>query len=75
MAARRYGGEIGWLQSALRRHFRDRQVLELGSGLGRRPAAAAGGAAWTFADIVPDNPAVIRRIASLKRLEPRGVST
>src|SRR5260370_19842567 len=31
----------------------------------------AGGATWTFADIVPDNLAVIRRIASLKGLEAR----
>jgi hypothetical protein len=52
--------------------FRDRQVLELGSGLGFDGLRfAAGGAAWTFADIVPDNLAVIRRIASLKGLEPR----
>jgi len=72
MAARRYGGEIGWLSLLYGDTFRDRQVLELGSGLGFDGLRfAAGGAAWTFADIVPDNLAVIRRIASLKGLEPR----
>src|SRR5258707_6057973 len=71
MATRRYGGEIGWLSLLYGDTFRDRQVLELGSGLGFDGLRfAAGGAAWTFADIVPDNLAVIRRIASLKGLEP-----
>jgi hypothetical protein len=70
MAARRYGGEIGWLGPLYSDTFRDRQVLELGSGLGFDGLRfVAGGAAWTFADIVSDNLAVIRRIARLKGLE------
>jgi len=72
MAQRRYGGEIGWLGPLYGDTFRSRQVLELGSGLGFDGLRfAAGGAAWTFADIVPDNLAVIRRIAGLKGLEAR----
>ena len=49
--------------------FRGKRVLELGSGLGFDGIRfASEGAAWTFADIVPDNLDVIRRIAGLKGL-------
>jgi SAM-dependent methyltransferase len=72
MAARRYAGEIGWLAPLYADSFRGRQVLELGSGLGFDGLRfAEAGAAWTFADIVPDNLAVIRRVAGLKGLEGR----
>jgi hypothetical protein len=72
MAARRYAGEIGWLGPLYADHFRGRQALELGSGLGFDGLRFAGqGASWTFADIVPDNLAVIRRIAALKGLQER----
>jgi hypothetical protein len=47
-------------------------VLELGSGLGFDGLRfAEQGAAWSFADIVPDNLALIRRIAGLKGLDGR----
>jgi hypothetical protein len=72
MAARRYAGEIGWLAPLYADSFRGRQVLELGSGLGFDGLRfVEAGAAWTFADIVPDNLAVIRRVAGLKGLEGR----
>jgi methyltransferase family protein len=72
MARRRYAGEIGWLGPLYAAQFGGRQVLELGSGLGFDGLRFAGeGASWTFSDIVPDNLAVIRRIAGLKRLEER----
>src|SRR5207302_10998610 len=72
MAARRYGGEIGWLGPLYADFFRGNQVLELGSGLGFDGLRfAEAGASWTFADIVPDNLAVIRRVASLKGLAGR----
>lgn len=69
MAARRYTGEIGWLGAAYGDTFRGRRILELGSGLGFDGIRFAQlGAVWTFADIVPDNLAVIRRVADLKGL-------
>ena len=72
MAARRYAGEIGWLAALYGDTFRGRQVLELGGGLGFDGLRfVEAGAAWTFADIVPDNLAVIRRVAGLKGLEAR----
>jgi SAM-dependent methyltransferase len=72
MAARRYGGEIGWLGPLYGDAFRDRSVLELGSGLGFDGLRfVEQGANWTFADIVPDNLAVIRRVAGLKGLQSR----
>jgi len=72
MAARRYAGEIGWLGPLYADFFRGKQVLELGSGLGFDGLRfAEAGASWTFADIVPDNLAVIRRMAGLKGLDAR----
>lgn len=69
MAARRYNGEIGWLGPLYFDTFRGKKIVELGSGLGFDGLRFAGhGAHWTFADIVPDNLEVIRRIASLKGL-------
>jgi SAM-dependent methyltransferase len=69
MAARRYTGEIGWLGAVYGDTFRGRRILELGSGLGFDGIRFAQlGAVWTFADIVPDNLAVIRRVADLKCL-------
>jgi hypothetical protein len=72
MAARRASGESGWLEPLYGDSFRDRRVLELGSGLGFDAMRFAGhGAHWTCADIVPDNLALIRRVAALKRLDIR----
>ena len=72
MAGRRYGGEIGWLGPLYFDTFRASHVLELGSGLGFDGIRfAEAGALWTFADIVPDNLDVIRRIACLKGLSDR----
>src|SRR5262245_54658776 len=69
MAARRYGGETGWLGPVYSDTFRGRRVLELGSGLGFDGIRFARlGAHWTFADIVPDNPALIRGVAKLNGL-------
>jgi len=72
MAVRRYAGEIGWLGPLYFDTFRGRQVVELGSGLGFDGIRfVEQGAAWTFCDIVPDNLAVIRRVAALKGLGDR----
>ncbi len=72
MASRRYGGEIGWLGPLYFSTFREKKIVELGSGLGFDGLRFAGnGAFWTFADIVPDNLALIRRIAELKGLSDR----
>jgi hypothetical protein len=72
MAARRHAGELGWLGTLYADTFRDRRVVELGSGLGFDGIRfIEQGAAWTFCDIVPDNLAVIRRVASLKGLADR----
>jgi SAM-dependent methyltransferase len=72
MAARRATGELGWLASLYADTFRERRVLELGSGLGFDAMRfAERGARWTCADIVPDNLALISRVAALKRLDGR----
>ena len=72
MAARRYGGELGWLGPLYAPTFRGGNVLELGSGLGFDGLRFVQlGAHWTFADIVPDNLQVIRRVAALKGLTDR----
>src|SRR5260370_28134749 len=60
MAARRYGGEIGWLGPLYGDTFRGRQGLELGSGLGFDGLRfAAGRAGRTLPDLLPHNPPVI----------------
>jgi SAM-dependent methyltransferase len=72
MAERRATGELAWLDTLYADTFRDRRVLELGSGLGFDALRfAARGARWTCADIVADNLALIRRIAALKKLDDR----
>ncbi len=72
MASRRYEGELGWLGTLYFDTFRDRNVAELGSGLGFDGIRfIERGAAWTFCDIVPDNLAVIRRVATLKGIAGR----
>ena len=72
LAVSRYAGEIGWVGPLYFDSFRGRQVIELGSGLGYDGLRfAEQGAHWTFADIVPDNLELIRRIASLKGLVDR----
>lgn len=72
MAARRYGGELGWLGELYGDTFAQRRVLELGSGLGFDGIRfVERGAHWTFADIVPDNLSVIRRVARLRGLGDR----
>jgi hypothetical protein len=72
MAARRYDGELGWLGTLYFDTFRGKQVAELGSGLGFDGIRfIEHGAAWTFCDIVPDNLAVIRRVAALKGIAAR----
>jgi SAM-dependent methyltransferase len=72
MAARRATGELGWLGTLYAVTFGDGRVLELGSGLGFDAMRfAERGARWTCADIVADNLALIRRIASLKKLDGR----
>ncbi|MCA0248275.1 MAG: class I SAM-dependent methyltransferase [Proteobacteria bacterium] len=71
-AARRYGGELGWSGALYAPGFVGRHVLELGSGLGYDGLHfAAAGANWTFTDIVPDNLAVIARVARLRGLQDR----
>lgn len=72
MAARRYGGELGWLGTLYFDTFRGKRVAELGSGLGFDGMRfIEQGASWTFCDIVPDNLAVIRRVATLKGVADR----
>jgi hypothetical protein len=72
MAARRYDGELGWLGLLYGDTLRGGRILELGSGLGFDGLRfVQQGAHWTFADIVPDNLAVIRRVAGLKALDDR----
>ena len=67
ISARRAAGVVGRMEPLYRDFFRDRRVLELGGGLGFDGLRfAAQGAHWTFADIVPSNLNVIRRIAALK---------
>ncbi len=72
MAAARDDTPLGFLQPLYRDFFRGRRVLDVGSGLGYDGLRfAAAGASWVFADIVPTNLAVIRRVAALKGLQER----
>jgi len=70
MAQRRASGAMAWFGPLYRDFFRGKRVLEIGSGAGVDgiPMAALG-AHWTFADIVPNNLATIRRVAALKGIE------
>lgn len=71
-ADRRYTRELGWTTALYSPVFAGRDVLELGAGLGFDGLRfAAAGANWTFADIVPDNLAVIERVARLSGLHDR----
>jgi SAM-dependent methyltransferase len=72
MAARRYAGELAWFGTLYFDTFRGKRVAELGSGLGFDGIRfIENGAQWTFCDIVPDNLAVIRRVATLKGIADR----
>jgi SAM-dependent methyltransferase len=72
MAERRYGGELAWLEPLYGDLFQRSKILDLGAGLGFDGIRfAERGARWTFADIVPDNLAVIERIATLRGLRDR----
>jgi hypothetical protein len=72
LAARRYSGEMGWVGPLYFDTFKGHKVIELGSGLGYDGLRfAERGAHWTFADIVPDNLSLVRRIAEIKGLQDR----
>ena len=70
MAERRASGGMSWFRPLYRDFFAGKRVLEIGSGAGVDgiPMAALG-AHWTFADIVPNNLATIRRVAALKGID------
>jgi hypothetical protein len=70
IAARRAAGVVGRMEPIYRDFFNGRRVLEIGGGLGFDGMRfAAQGARWTFADIVPGNLNVIRRVAALKGID------
>jgi SAM-dependent methyltransferase len=72
MAARRATGELGWFAPLYCDTFRERRVLELGSGLGFDAMRfAERGARWTGADIVPDNLALLLSQGELQLLAGR----
>ena len=59
----------GWYQALYREILAGKRVLELGSGLGFDGLHFMRyGAKWTFADIVADNLATVRRVVELKGL-------
>jgi hypothetical protein len=67
ISTRRAAGVVGRMEPLYRDFFRGRKVLELGGGLGFDGMRfATQGAHWTFADIVPCNLNVIRRVSALK---------
>ncbi len=70
MADRRAAGAMSWFRPLYRDFFKDRRILEIGPGAGvdGMPMAELG-AKWTFADIVPENLANLRRLAALKGVE------
>lgn len=71
MAERRISEELGWIDTLYRDYFKGKRVLDVGSGLGLNGMQfSAHGADWTFADIVPDNITLLRKIARLKGLSP-----
>ena len=70
MAERRASGGMGWFRPLYRDFFAGKRVLEIGSGAGVDGIPMAElGAHWTFADIVPNNLATIRRVAALKGID------
>lgn len=70
MAERRAAGAMAWFRPLYRDFFAGKRVLEIGSGAGVDGIPMAElGAHWTFADIVPNNLATIRRVAALKGIE------
>jgi len=72
MAERRASGAMAWFRPLYRDYFAGKRVLEIGSGAGVDGIPmAAFGAHWTFADIVPNNLATIRRVAALKGIEAK----
>ena len=67
ISARRAAGVVGRMAPIYRDFFSGRRILELGGGLGFDGIRfATEGALWTFADIVPSNLSVIRRLANLR---------
>jgi len=69
ISLRRAAGVVGRMEPLYRDFFTKSAVLEIGGGLGYDGLRfAAQGATWTFADIVPANLAVIRRVAGLRNL-------
>ena len=70
MAESRASGSMAWFHPLYRDFFRGKRVLELGTGTGVDGVPmAAYGARWTFADIVPGNLEIIRRVTTLKGIE------
>ena len=71
ISARRAAGVVGRMAPIYRDFFSGRRILELGGGLGFDGIRfATEGALWTFADIVPGNLSVIRRMTRLSLLDP-----
>ncbi len=65
----------GWYQEMYRAMFRGKRVLEIGSGCGIDGIEfVRNGATWHFADIVPDNLRLIRRILDAFGLDCAGMT-